>query len=116
MNYENPNAYIGTLHIRETQPMKPPKLIVISGKTFNSSDEVALDGTHFENCHFMGCTITYRGGHFQLQNCEMDSPTYHFHDEAARTLGMLNTLCDDDPEMRNILVPNWKKWKSSTIQ
>jgi hypothetical protein len=90
-------------------------LKTIKNKTFGANEEVLIDGCVFEHCRFDNCTLIFRGGDHRLLECVMTSPKWRFELEAARTLKLANTLADEFPEVRNVLFPNWKKWKEETI-
>ena len=42
----------------------------VQNQTFNSVDDVPLDGASFVNCSFNGCTLHYNGSTVKLKNCD----------------------------------------------
>lgn len=52
------------------KPVKPSVLTEIVRKNF-VRETVSLDGNHFVNCVFDDCTITFTGGNFHIDQCDI---------------------------------------------
>ena len=68
---------------------QPFKLPVIAGKTF-TKHTIQIDGTRFENCKFIECTIRYSGGPAEASACEFSPNTvWDIRDAAGLTIMVL---------------------------
>jgi hypothetical protein len=86
---------------------------LIENASFVAGSVVEMDGKHFRKCAFgNGCVIQFTGGPYMFEKCSFGTPM-HFRlgGPAATTLSLIQMLCDNLPEMRSELLPNWKTWK-----
>lgn len=64
-------------------------LPTVTGQTFEKIT-IALDGTRFEECNFVECTIQYSGGFAEVDRCIFTANTqWKFLNAAARTIQLL---------------------------
>ena len=55
--------------------------------------QIILDEGSYTRCVFRRCEIIYRGGTFNLVDCDFDQPTFHFQGAAAYTVEFLKAMC-----------------------
>jgi hypothetical protein len=64
----------------------------IAGYEFENED-VVIDFTHFEQCHFKNCKIIYYGhGTFQMVSCDLENCKYELTGPAAAVIQYLRAL------------------------
>lgn len=54
---------------------------------------IVLDDAHYTRCTFRRCEIIFRGGTFNLRDCNFEAPTFHFEGSAAYTIEFLKAMC-----------------------
>jgi len=88
-------------------------LVLVENTSFAAGSVVEMDGRHFRKCAFShGCVIQFAGGPYLFEECSFGTPVrFLFGGPAATALALIRMLCDNIPEMRSELVPNWKAWK-----
>jgi hypothetical protein len=88
-------------------------LALIENTAFAAGSVVELDGKHFRHCSFgNGCLIEFTGAPYMFEQCSFGTPIqFRFGGPAATVLCLIQMLCDNFPEVRSELVPNWKTWK-----
>ena len=59
---------------------------------------IDLDNHHFKGCTLIGCTLTFSGRDFRMQNCRMVDCHLQLGGEAARMIQLLAQL-DIAPEI-----------------
>lgn len=42
-----------------------------------TNETITLDGNHYRNCNFVGCTIVYRGGRLPIEGGTMSYCVWH---------------------------------------
>src|ERR1700688_1330075 len=95
----------------ENLPSLPaPLLRVVEGKTFEN-EPVVLDGYTYSRCVFLRCRIVYSGHPFHLHECKfLNGCLFEFRDAANSTLGLIQQLCNSQPEFRLQMFPDWQSW------
>ncbi len=71
---------------------------------------VPVDGHHYKNCTFDRCRLEYAGGMFAIDGCHMLVVSWRFSGAAHRVLNLMRDLCDNEPDTREYLFPNWHRW------
>lgn len=63
-----------------------------TGRTY-INQTVSLDGTRFEGCVFVGCTLVFRGEEpVQIVECRLEKVKWRFDGPARHTLKFLSAL------------------------
>jgi hypothetical protein len=71
-----------------------PDYDTVVGREF-AAEHVQIDGTHFEDCTFDGCTFVYRGGPApDFVRCTFAAPHFVFEGPAQRTLQLMSAIYD----------------------
>ena len=63
-------------------------LVYVKGKTFKN-ETVPIDGTHFIDSNFVGCTLIYGGGDWGWSGCKFEGCAFNFQGAADRTAKLI---------------------------